>query len=79
MYPLILPRDLLVIVAVKKPLERYDIPLYRRDSGQYVLHRIVDIKDDGYVMRGDNRDILEYGIEDSQIIGVLTHIIRGGL
>lgn len=78
MYPLILPRDLLVIEAVKKPLKQYDIPLYKRDSGQYVLHRIVDIRDDGYVMRGDNRIDLEYGVEDRQILGVLTHIIRDG-
>ena len=33
MYPLIRPRDLLVIEAVKKPLRQFDVPLYKRDNG----------------------------------------------
>ena len=41
MYPTIQPRDLLVIEAVSGPLKVGDVPLYKRDSGQYVLHRIV--------------------------------------
>lgn len=79
MYPLIQKNDLLVIEAVKKPLSVNDVPLYKRDSGQYVLHRIVDIKRGKYVMKGDNRTAREKGITDRQIIGVLTGIIRGGV
>ena len=44
MFPIIQPRDLLVIEAVKEPLKVGDVPLYKRDSGQYVLHRIIAIK-----------------------------------
>ena len=44
MSPLIRENDLLVIEPVKEPLKVGDIPLYKRDSGQYVLHRIVKIK-----------------------------------
>lgn len=55
MYPLIKPRDLLVIEAVKKPLKVGDVPLYKRDSGQYVLHRIVEIDSGEYSTKGDNR------------------------
>ena len=72
-------RDRLVIV--RKPagrLKKYDVPLYRRDNGQYVLHRIVRVTDDAYVMLGDNRWALEYGITDRQIIGVLSAVIRKG-
>ena len=62
MYPLIQPRDLLVIKKLSRPLRRYDVPLYKRDSGQYVLHRIMKIEKDGsYVMCGDNRSGLEHG------------------
>ena len=78
MYPTILPRDLLVIEAVTKPLKKYDIPLYKRDSGQYVLHIIIDIKDNSYVICGDNRTFVEHGITDKHIIGVLTAIVRNG-
>ena len=36
-------RDRVVIVPPVFPLKKYDIPLYKRDSGQYVLHRIINI------------------------------------
>ena len=78
MYPLIQPHDLLVIEAVKKPLRQFDIPLYKRDNGRYVLHRIMRIKNGEYLMCGDNRYGLERGITDRHIIGVLTAIIRNG-
>lgn len=78
MFPLIRQRDLLVIEAVRESLKVGDVPLYRRDSGQYVLHRIVDIRHGKYVMKGDNRTALEKGITDKQMIGVLTAIIRNG-
>lgn len=78
MFPQIRQRDLLVIEAVKKPLRVGDVPLYKRDSGQYVLHRIVDIRHGKYVMKGDNRTATEKGITDRHIVGVLTAVIRNG-
>ena len=78
MYPLIKPRDLLVIKKVTAPLKKNDIPLYKRDSGQYVLHRIVKIKNGEYYICGDNRAFVERGITDRHIIGVLTDIVREG-
>lgn len=78
MYPLIKPRDLLVIKKVTAPLKKNDTPLYKRDSGQYVLHRIVKIKNGEYYICGDNRAFIERGITDRHIIGVLTDIVREG-
>lgn len=78
MAPLIRPRDLLVIKKVTAPLKQYDIPLYKRKSGQYVLHRIVGEDKEGFITCGDNRTTLEYGVKKEQIIGVLTDIIRDG-
>ena len=78
MFPLIKPRDLLVIEAVRGRLSVGDVPLYKRDSGQYVLHRVVEVRRGGYVMKGDNRAFREKGITDRHIIGVLTAIVRDG-
>jgi signal peptidase I len=78
MYPFIKPRDLLVIEKINSPLKKYDVPLYKRDTGQYVLHRIVKIKNGEYYICGDNRAYLERGIEDRHIIGLLTEIVRDG-
>ena len=79
MEPLIIQgRDLLIISAVNGRLKKYDVPLYKRDSGQYVLHRILKVRKDDYVICGDNRWQREYGITDRHIIGVLTGIVRNG-
>ena len=49
-------RDPLVISKKpKRRLKKYDVPLYKRDSGQYVLHRIFQVRKHDYVICGDNR------------------------
>ena len=35
--------DSVVLSAIPDRLEKYDLPLYRRDDGKYVLHRILCI------------------------------------
>lgn len=79
MYPLIKPRDLLVIKKVDRPLRRLDIPLFKyKDNGHYILHRILKKRDNRYILAGDNNLIKEKGVTDSDIIGLLTDIIRDG-
>lgn len=69
-------RDLLLIRPCTGRLRKYDIPLYRRPSGQYVLHRIVRVLPEGYLLCGDNC-VRREPVADSQILGVLTGIQRG--
>ena len=71
-------RDTVKIIPVRGRLKKYDVPLYKRGSGQYVLHRIIKVHKDDYVICGDNRWQKEYGITDHHIIGVLTGVIRNG-
>ena len=71
-------RELLIIEKVNGRLKKYDIPLYKRDTGQYVLHRILKVRKNDYVICGDNRWHKEYGITDQHIIGILTGIVRDG-
>ncbi len=71
-------RDLLIIEKPKGRLKKYDVPLYKRSSGQYVLHRIMKVREKDYVICGDNRRKLETGVTDRQIIGVLTAVVRDG-
>lgn len=78
MAPLIRPRDLLVIRSIDRRLKKYEIPLYKRDSGQYVLHRVIRVRKNDYVLCGDNRWCVETGIADRHILGVLTAIVRDG-
>ena len=72
-------RDFVKISKPVLPLKKGDIPLYRRVDGAFVLHRVVDIKDNGeYVMCGDNQFILEHGITDANIIGIAKILIIDG-
>ena len=43
-----------------------------------MLHRILKVRKDDYVICGDNRWKKEYGISDRHIIGVLSAVIRDG-
>ncbi len=77
MYPMLRNRkDTVVISPCTGRLQKYDIPLYKRGDA-YVLHRIVKVLPDSYVICGDNCVQREYGVTDSQILGVLTACYRG--
>ncbi len=68
-------------VVLKKPegrLKRNDIAFYRRDNGQFVLHRVVWVKKDSYIMCGDNQPCYEYGVTDENILAKMIAFIRGG-
>lgn len=78
MYPMLRNRrDTIIIKPVAGRLKRYDVPLYRRGK-EYVLHRIVAVKPESYVICGDNCMKKEYNITDQQIIGVLAGFYRDG-
>ena len=71
--------DMMVIEAKKdQRFSARDVVLYRRKSGKYVLHRIMWVRPEDYVLCGDNCWDLERGIRDEQILGVLTTVIRNG-
>ena len=72
-------RDSILLGEADGSLKRGDLPLYRRDSGQYVLHRVISIQPDGtYTCCGDNQTALEPGIRPDQIIGKVVWIKRKG-
>ncbi len=68
-------RDTIVIRPVRERLKKYDVALYRRGSS-YVLHRVIKVLPDSYIIRGDNCIAKEYGITDADIIGKLVEFYR---
>ncbi len=71
-------RDIAIISKPRERLKKFDVALYKRPNGQYVLHRVVKVLGNGYVILGDNCISKEYNIKDSQILGVLTSLNRKG-
>lgn len=79
MYPMLRHRrDMIVLTKVQRPLKKYDVPLYRKQSGKLVLHRILKVTKNGYIIRGDNLFHKEYDITDENIIAMLKGFYRNG-
>ena len=75
MYPMLRDRrDTIVVTPVSGRLEKYDVALYRRGNS-YVLHRVIKVLPDSYVIRGDNCAAKEY-VPDSSVLGKLTEVWR---
>lgn len=71
-------RDLMVVVPAAGRLRKYDVALYRRPDGRYVLHRALSVRPHDYAFRGDNCARMEYGVTDDDILGVMTAFVRDG-
>ena len=71
-------RDLMVVrkKGAAKP-QKYDAVLYLRDSGEYVLHRILKVYSDSCYIIGDNC-IHGEEVTDDHVLGVLEEIVRDG-
>lgn len=68
-------RDMVKIVPADRILKKHDLPLYRRPTGEYVLHRIIKVKKDHYIICGDNRVFVEK-VPFDWIIGVTESFFR---
>ena len=70
-------RDSVVLSPLPEQLNKHDLPLYQRDNGQYVLHRIVAVGET-YTCLGDNQFQLEPGVRRDQMIALVTAFTRNG-
>ena len=68
--------DSVVLSPAPEKLKKYDLPLYRRDNGKYILHRVVEAGET-YTCIGDNQFDFENGVRHDQIIAVVTAFTRG--
>ena len=77
MYPTLKNKGQSVILKKKtEKLVKMDMALYVRNNGTCVLHRVIEVKADGYVFCGDARWEEEFVLEN-QVIGVVTEYYRG--
>lgn len=69
-------KDSVVLSPLPERLKKYDLPLYQREDGAYVLHRVVKAGET-YTCVGDNQFVLEPGLEHRQMIAVVIAFSRG--
>lgn len=67
-------RDTIVVRPKTQRLNRLDVALYKRGD-TYVLHRVLEQTDTGYIIRGDNCYTDEI-VPEEAVIGVLTEFFQ---
>lgn len=77
MLPLLRPgTDSVELSPPPAVLKKYDLPLYRRADGSFVLHRVVGIGQ-GYTCMGDNQFAPETGVPHERVLAVVSAVFRG--
>lgn len=71
-------RDTVYLSKVDRPLKKGDMILFRRDSGAYILHRILKEEKGTYTLVGDAQTWLEPGIRPDQVLALVTAVRRKG-
>lgn len=78
MWPLIRQhRDNIIVVKPDGRLKKYDVPVYLASDGRYIMHRVIEVHDDHYIIMGDNLLKREY-VTDDMICGKLVGFYRKG-
>ena len=67
-------RDTIVVKPKTERLKRLDVALYKRGE-LYVLHRVLQPIDGGYIIRGDNC-YADENVPEEAVFGVLTEFFR---
>ena len=70
-------RDNIIVIKNHPRLKKYDVPVCVNSNGDYVMHRVVKVCDDHYVIVGDNLLQREY-VTDDMICGVLVGFYKDG-
>lgn len=79
MMPLLRQRKDIIEIRKKTSgrCKKYDVVLYKRGE-KYILHRILKVLPEGYLIAGDHCVFVEKDIKDENILGVMTRVVRDG-
>ncbi len=75
---LIHERDSICFKQPEQTLRKGDMVFYQRDNGQFVMHRICNVKPEGYYIVGDAQTVIEGPVREDQIFAVITKVKRKG-
>ena len=67
-------RDTIVVLPKTERLKPLDVALYKRGD-LYVLHRVLSVTPNGYIIRGDNC-YSDENVPENAVIGVLSEFFR---
>ena len=70
-------QDMVIIEPLHEKLRKYDVIFFKDASSRYVLHRVIKIKSDKVITRGDNTYFTET-VSKYAILGILTKYNKNG-
>lgn len=71
-------RDSIIFSKPDRELRRGDMVFYQRDTGQFVMHRILHVKPDGLYIIGDAQIEVEGPVKPEQVFALVTKVNRKG-
>ena len=77
MWPFLKHRHQTVIIQkISTTVNKFDVIFFRRENGDYVLHRVIDVDGDCFIVRGDSQLFTER-VKKDQVFGVMTGFYKG--
>lgn len=71
-------RDSVILKKPPEKLKKYDVALYRRENGDFVLHRVVAVNGGSYTMCGDNQYYREKNVPKDAVLAIMTGLYQNG-
>lgn len=72
-------QDRIYFQKPKGPIKKGDMVFFQRKTGEYVMHRIMRVRDHQYYLAGDHQTFLEGPIEESRIFAKVVSVERAGV
>lgn len=72
-------RDKIYFRKPDEPIKKGDMVFFQRETGAYVMHRVMKVKKRQYYMAGDHQTFLEGPIEEKQIFAKVVSVERDGV
>lgn len=69
-------RQSVIVVKKTERLKVNDVALYYRKDNATVLHRVIKVLEDGYVIQGDSQTYLE-NVKEDCVFGVMVGFYKG--
>lgn len=71
-------RDRIFFSAPTRPLRRGDMVFYQRITGDFIMHRVLRVKDGRLYIVGDAQTAVEGPVHPAQVFAVVTKVQRKG-
>ena len=71
-------RDYIFFKKPENDLKKGDMVFFKRDTGEYVMHRICKVKNNQYFIVGDAQNIIEGPVRREQIFAKVVGVERKG-